>query len=94
MVRESHVEKMGKVQDVQYEILNVLEFNRSDFKALFIHFFFFKIFNYTFYYLGYIFLIYSTRKRQSVVCRYPNGRLVLYCKVIFLFLGSQLLVPV
>ncbi|GAU22695.1 hypothetical protein TSUD_235170, partial [Trifolium subterraneum] len=22
----------------------------------------------------------STRKRQSVVCRYPNGRLVLYCK--------------
>lgn len=27
-VRESHVEKMGKVQDVTYEILNVLEFNR------------------------------------------------------------------
>jgi magnesium-transporting ATPase (P-type) len=24
----------------------------------------------------------STRKRQSVVCRYPDGRLVLYCKVI------------
>ncbi|CAF2152631.1 BnaA01g21980D [Brassica napus] len=48
-VRESHVEKMGKVQDVAYEILNVLEFN-------------------------------STRKRQSVVCRYPDGRLVLYCK--------------
>ncbi|XP_011034150.1 PREDICTED: phospholipid-transporting ATPase 3 [Populus euphratica] len=48
-VRESHVEKMGKIQDVAYEILNVLEFN-------------------------------STRKRQSVVCRYPNGRLVLYCK--------------
>ncbi|XP_058073824.1 phospholipid-transporting ATPase 3 isoform X4 [Magnolia sinica] len=48
-VRESHVEKMGKVQDIQYEILNVLEFN-------------------------------STRKRQSVICRYPNGRLVLYCK--------------
>ncbi|KRH45810.1 hypothetical protein GLYMA_08G293900v4 [Glycine max] len=48
-VRESHVEKMGKVQDVSYEILNVLEFN-------------------------------STRKRQSVVCRYPDGRLVLYCK--------------
>nr|GMD13415.1 phospholipid-transporting ATPase 3-like isoform X1 [Ipomoea batatas] len=22
----------------------------------------------------------STRKRQSVICRYPNGRLVLYCK--------------
>ncbi|XP_073001334.1 phospholipid-transporting ATPase 3 isoform X2 [Typha latifolia] len=49
MVRESHVEKMGKIQDVAYEILNVLEFN-------------------------------STRKRQSVVCRYPNGRLILYCK--------------
>ncbi|XP_027361174.1 phospholipid-transporting ATPase 3-like [Abrus precatorius] len=48
-IRESHVEKMGKIQDVSYEILNVLEFN-------------------------------STRKRQSVVCRYPNGRLVLYCK--------------
>ncbi|WOL18362.1 phospholipid-transporting ATPase 3-like [Canna indica] len=49
MVRESHVEKMGNIQDVSYDILNVLEFN-------------------------------STRKRQSVVCRYPNGRLVLYCK--------------
>lgn len=24
----------------------------------------------------------STRKRQSVVCRYPDGKLVLYCKVI------------
>nr|XP_043625949.1 phospholipid-transporting ATPase 3-like [Erigeron canadensis] len=48
-VRESHVEKMGNVQDVSYEILNVLEFN-------------------------------STRKRQSVVCRYRDGRLVLYCK--------------
>ncbi|KDO82678.1 hypothetical protein CISIN_1g0009122mg, partial [Citrus sinensis] len=48
-VRESHVEKMGKMQDVCYEILNVLEFN-------------------------------STRKRQSVVCRYADGRLVLYCK--------------
>ncbi|KAJ4711220.1 Phospholipid-transporting ATPase [Melia azedarach] len=48
-VRESHVEKMGKMQDVAYEILNVLEFN-------------------------------STRKRQSVVCRYPDGRLMLYCK--------------
>ncbi|KAJ4849836.1 Phospholipid-transporting ATPase 3 [Turnera subulata] len=48
-VRESHVEKIGKVQDVSYEILNVLEFN-------------------------------STRKRQSVVCRYTDGRLVLYCK--------------
>ncbi|XP_077210177.1 aminophospholipid ATPase 3 isoform X1 [Tasmannia lanceolata] len=49
MVRESHVEKMGKIEDVSYEILSVLEFN-------------------------------STRKRQSVICRYPNGRLVLYCK--------------
>lgn len=48
-VRESHVEKMGKIEDVPYEILNVLEFN-------------------------------STRKRQSVVCRYPDGRLILYCK--------------
>ncbi|XP_030449273.1 phospholipid-transporting ATPase 3 [Syzygium oleosum] len=48
-VRESHVEKMGKIDDFAYEILNVLEFN-------------------------------STRKRQSVVCRYPDGRLVLYCK--------------
>ncbi|KAJ1295753.1 hypothetical protein BS78_01G247000 [Paspalum vaginatum] len=49
IVRESHVERMGSIQDVPYEILNVLEFN-------------------------------STRKRQSVVCRFPNGRLVLYCK--------------
>ncbi|KAL8161555.1 hypothetical protein V2J09_013044 [Rumex salicifolius] len=48
-VRESHVEKMGKIQDVTYEILNVLEFN-------------------------------SVRKRQSVICRYQDGRLVLYCK--------------
>lgn len=29
-VRESHVEKMGKIQDVTYEILNVIEFNRYD----------------------------------------------------------------
>lgn len=49
MVREAHTEKVGSIQDVTYEILNVLEFN-------------------------------STRKRQSVVCRCPNGRLVLYCK--------------
>ncbi|KAJ0676484.1 putative P-type phospholipid transporter [Helianthus annuus] len=60
-VRESHAEKMGKVQDVTYEILNVLEFN-------------------------------STRKRQSVVCRYKDGRLVLYCKgadsVVYERLGS------
>ncbi|AES96443.2 phospholipid-transporting ATPase-like protein [Medicago truncatula] len=48
-IRESHAEKMDKIQDVSYEILNVLEFN-------------------------------STRKRQSVVCRYPDGKLVLYCK--------------
>lgn len=27
-VRESHVEKMGKIQDLSYEILNVVEFNR------------------------------------------------------------------
>ena len=27
-VRESHIEKIGRIQDVQYEILNVLEFNR------------------------------------------------------------------
>ncbi|KAK6116483.1 hypothetical protein DH2020_049776 [Rehmannia glutinosa] len=26
------------------------------------------------------FFFYNTRKRQSVVCRYPDGRLVLYCK--------------
>ncbi|KAI5437312.1 Phospholipid-transporting ATPase 3, variant 4 [Lathyrus oleraceus] len=48
-IRESHAEKMDKIQDQSYEILNVLEFN-------------------------------STRKRQSVVCRYPDGRLVLYSK--------------
>ncbi|XP_054809122.1 phospholipid-transporting ATPase 3-like isoform X3 [Prosopis cineraria] len=48
-VRESHAEKKGKIQDVPYEILNVLEFN-------------------------------STRKRQSVICRYADGKLVLYCK--------------
>lgn len=28
-VRESHVEKLNKLVDVEYEILNVLEFNRS-----------------------------------------------------------------
>ncbi|KAG6510892.1 hypothetical protein ZIOFF_028937 [Zingiber officinale] len=54
MLCESHVERMGNIQDVSYEILNVLEFNS---------------------------LLYdSTRKRQSVGCRYPNGRLVIYCK--------------
>lgn len=36
-VRESNVEKMGKIQDVSYEILNVLEFNRW----VYILFFFF-----------------------------------------------------
>lgn len=51
LVRESHVEKVGRVQDCEYEILNVLEFN-------------------------------SLRKRQSVICRCPDGRIVLYCKVI------------
>ncbi|GAQ83484.1 phospholipid-transporting ATPase 3 [Klebsormidium nitens] len=48
-VQESHVEKLGRIQDLEYEVLNVLEFN-------------------------------STRKRQSVICRHPSGRLVLYCK--------------
>eukprot|EP00850_Spirogloea_muscicola_P018286 SM000166S02467 [mRNA] locus=s166:161533:170771:+ [translate_table: standard] len=48
-VRESHVEKLGRIMESEYEILNVLEFN-------------------------------SNRKRQSVICRFPNGRLVLYCK--------------
>eukprot|EP00271_Cylindrocystis_brebissonii_P018675 TRINITY_DN5406_c0_g1_i1.p1 TRINITY_DN5406_c0_g1~~TRINITY_DN5406_c0_g1_i1.p1 ORF type:complete len:1348 (-),score=328.40 TRINITY_DN5406_c0_g1_i1:1253-5296(-) len=48
-VRESHVERLGRVLDAEYEILNVLEFN-------------------------------SVRKRQSVVCRFPDGRMVLYCK--------------
>lgn len=28
-------------------------------------------------------LVNSVRKRQSVVCRYSDGRLILYCKVIF-----------
>ncbi|KAL8479474.1 hypothetical protein ACS0TY_026390 [Phlomoides rotata] len=31
----------------------------------------------------------STRKRQSVVCRYPDGRLVLYCKVRAKFKHSE-----
>lgn len=35
MVRESHVERMGSIQDVPYEILNVLEFNRC---GLFVNF--------------------------------------------------------
>ena len=50
LVRESHVEKLGRVVDVEYEILNILEFN-------------------------------SVRKRQSVVCKHPDGRIVLYSKV-------------
>ncbi|KAM7262201.1 hypothetical protein ACFE04_021278 [Oxalis oulophora] len=29
-VRESHVEKMGKMDDVAYEIFNVMEFNKKD----------------------------------------------------------------
>ncbi|KAK2983651.1 hypothetical protein RJ640_023185 [Escallonia rubra] len=49
-VLQSHVEKMGKVQDVSYEILNVLS-------------------------------TCGMRKRQSVICHYPDGRHVLYCKV-------------
>ncbi|CAI5499410.1 unnamed protein product [Closterium sp. Naga37s-1] len=48
-VRESHVERLGRVADCEYEVLNVLEFN-------------------------------SMRKRQSVICRCPDGRIVLYCK--------------
>ncbi|KAA3466146.1 phospholipid-transporting ATPase 3-like isoform X2 [Gossypium australe] len=76
-VRESHVERMGKIQDVSYEILNVLEFNR--FGCIFA-----PIILYEFFLVGtnvYSFsLLNSTRKRQSVVCRYPDGRLVLYCK--------------
>lgn len=85
MVRESHVDRMGSMQDVAYEILNVLEFNRS---ALFglkfdrlnhysaLHTLLPFSFDLT------LCCTYSTRKRQSVVCRFPNGKLVLYCKVI------------
>ena len=46
-VRES---EGGQVQDREYEILNILEFD-------------------------------STRKRMSVICRTPEGKLKLYCKV-------------
>jgi phospholipid-transporting ATPase len=89
-VRESHVEKMGKIQDVSYEILNVLEFNRW----IYIILCFFVIFLVHLFIVIYKFridfsnincnpcFVTSTRKRQSVICRYPDGRLVLYCKVI------------
>lgn len=46
-VRES---EGGEVQEREYEILNILEFD-------------------------------STRKRMSVICRTPEGKLKLYCKV-------------
>ena len=46
-VRES---EGGQVQEREYEILNILEFD-------------------------------STRKRMSVICRTPEGKLKLYCKV-------------
>lgn len=46
-VRES---EGGDVQEREYEILNILEFD-------------------------------STRKRMSVICRTPEGKLKLYCKV-------------
>ena len=39
-----------KLTEVEYEILNILEFD-------------------------------STRKRMSVICRTPDNRLILYCKV-------------
>ena len=42
----------GTRTQVEYEILNILEFD-------------------------------STRKRMSVICRTPEGRLMLYCKVQF-----------
>lgn len=46
-VRES---EGGQMQEREYEILNILEFD-------------------------------STRKRMSVICRTPEGKLKLYCKV-------------
>ncbi|KAE8663598.1 Tir-nbs-lrr resistance protein, putative isoform 1 [Hibiscus syriacus] len=61
-VRESHVERMGKIQDVSYEILNFLEFN-------------------------------STRKRQSVVCRHPDGRLFGSAGLRTLCLAYKVLAP-
>lgn len=79
-VRESHVERMGQIQDVSYEILNVLEFNRqvlySDANLLLACSLFMSLLLIRNHFLS------STRKRQSVICRYPDGRLVLYCKAI------------
>ena len=40
----------NKLSEVEYEILNILEFD-------------------------------STRKRMSVICRTPDNRILLYCKV-------------
>ena len=57
-VRES---EGGLVQEREYEILNILEFD-------------------------------STRKRMSVICRTPEGKLKLYCKVtIFYYLPTHLM---
>jgi len=53
-VRES---EGGLVQEREYEILNILEFD-------------------------------STRKRMSVICRTPEGKLKLYCKVTIVYLCS------
>jgi len=53
-VRES---EGGLVQEREYEILNILEFD-------------------------------STRKRMSVICRTPEGKLKLYCKVTIFYLCS------
>lgn len=40
-VRESHVERMGQIQDIPYEILNVLEFNRClDFLTFYMRYLF------------------------------------------------------
>lgn len=67
---------MGQIQDIPYEILNVLEFNRClDFLTMFI--ICVMVWGLT----VILIFLFSTRKRQSVVCRYPDGRLVLYCKV-------------
>jgi hypothetical protein len=42
-VRESHVEKMGNIQDMSYEILNVLEFNRWIYNILYFFCYFFIV---------------------------------------------------
>lgn len=55
-VRES---EGGEVQEREYEILNILEFD-------------------------------STRKRMSIICRTPEGKLKLYCKVRALVHASAL----